>query len=138
MEKELISETAEMMKTWQELFQDGSIIAPLVFAIVITVGLVLRYKGWFVPTAKPESTSVALAPEIKALSSRVALVDQRIADVERDIQHLPTRAEIHEFELGLTRLDGRFVSMENQSKATARAVARIEDFMIDASKRSSR
>jgi len=118
-----------------DLLKDGSVVGLLVTIIVFTVGLVLRYKGWFVPSSK---SGTATTPQITALASRVALVDSRLADVERDIQHLPTRDEMHEFELSLTRLDGRFGVMEDRSKATASAIARIEDFMIDVSKRSKK
>lgn len=128
MESEIIAET-------QKLLEDGGVVGLLVFAVVITVGFVLRYKGFFIPLEKTERKG-PVPPEFKALSSRIGQMDARLTDVERDIQHLPTRAEIHEIELQLTRLDGRFGAMEDNTKATSRAVSRIEDFMIDVSKRS--
>ena len=138
METDLIKDANQLVADGNKLLQDGGVVGLLVTAIVITIGLVLRYKGWIVPAGKSDGLPQSNVPEIKALSSRVALVDKRLADVERDIQHLPTRDEMHQFELSLTRLDGRFGVMEDRSKATASAIARIEDFMIDVSKRSKK
>ncbi len=129
MEKEIIADATALLK-------DGGVVGLLVFVVVITVGLVLRYKGFFTASDGASTQSSAGPEEMNKLSSRIGQMDARLTDVERDIQRLPTRDEMHEFELQLTRLDGRFGAMEDNTKATSRAVSRIEDFMIDVSKRN--
>lgn len=121
-----------MEKPLLDLLENGGVVGAIVVTTVVIVGMFLRYKGFLMPEVNKSVTG----PEIKALSSKIGQIDARLNDVERDIQHLPTRSEIHEIELSITRLEGRFENLDNTTKATSRAVSRIEDFMIDVSKRS--
>lgn len=131
MEKELVEGLPQLLK-------DGGLVGFVVFIAVLTVGLVLRYKGFFMPMEKKDGGDKGQPYEITVVMSQIGKMDARLKDLERDVEHLPTRAEIHALELSLTRLDGRFSTMEETTKATGRAVSRIEDFMIDVSKRNNK
>ncbi|MGR3484052.1 MAG: DUF2730 family protein [Paracoccaceae bacterium] len=101
-----------------------------VITMVLLLGYILRSKAWLGREGKVVSTT-ALA----TLTEKVSNIDTRVAVVENQIEELPTRQEMHDTEVALTRIDGRLDGMEQLQAASGRQLTRIEDFMIDASRR---
>ena len=62
----------------------------------------------------------------------------RLAQVESDVRGLPTREEIAELRITQVQLAERLIALDRTAQATAHAVTRIENFMIEASQRSKK
>lgn len=97
-----------------------------VAAALIALGLYLR----FISGGKAEDGVAGPASRFESVAERMDTFDKRLARVESDIEHLPTREEFHEMELTVARLDQRVVAIDRNTESTSRAVGRIEDFLI--------
>ncbi|KPU84428.1 hypothetical protein JI58_03920 [Marinosulfonomonas sp. PRT-SC04] len=102
--------------------------------VVLLAGFVLRQKGWLTG----DKSKVVSNSQLSELNSRVGAIDTRLGEAENDIRHLPTREEFHKMEVSLARYDERMKNLAKTTTATNRAVGRIEDFMIDVSKKGGR
>lgn len=109
-------------------------VGALVVVAVLLAGFVLRQKGWLTG----DKSKVVSSSQLSELNSRVGAIDTRLGEVENDIRHLPTRDEFHKMEVSLARYDERMKNLAKTTTATNRAVGRIEDFMIDVSKKGGR
>ncbi len=105
----------------------GDVVAFFVSALVILGGLVLRNFGS--PFQKPASSFVH--SDIKVLTDKVGAIDSRLRQVENDVEHLPTRAELHRLHLQITQLDGKMNSLEKTGYASAASLARLEDHLYN-------
>lgn len=112
------------------ILEQGGPIGALVVAFTLVLGFLMRQKGWLFSDTGKVVSNTALA-EIR---SHVGDIDKRLGVVEHDIEQLPTRAELHELQISYVRLSERLAAMDHTVTATNRAVARIEDFMIEVSK----
>ncbi len=95
-------------------------------AVIIT-GLYLKFKA---EGKSPPADRLDTSTKIETVAKRLDGFDKRLARVESDIEHLPTREEFHQMELGMVKLQERTVGIERTTESTGRAVGRIEDFMI--------
>ncbi|APE43640.1 hypothetical protein BOO69_09605 [Sulfitobacter alexandrii] len=95
-------------------------------AALIALGLYLRFNS----SGKSEETGGATGSKFESVAERMDTFDKRLARVESDIEHLPTREEFHEMELTVARLDQRVMAIDRNTESTSRAVGRIEDFLI--------
>lgn len=125
------------METYfQELLKHGGPYGILVGAVVIIVGLALR--GRALDMLKPASAPAPASEtsRLEDLSKEVANVNQRLTSVERDLRDLPTREEIHALNVAQTQFSERLIALDRTATTTSRAVTRIEDYMIQVSRRS--
>jgi hypothetical protein len=99
----------------------------LAASIVTIVGFYLKSKSGGRSPAPDRNDPSA---KIETVAKRLDGFDKRLARVESDIEHLPTREEFHQMELGMVKLQERTVGIERTTESTGRAVGRIEDFMI--------
>lgn len=104
----------------------GDIVAIVVSVLVILGGLVLRQKGWILP----DKTSAVSDTAIKELSEKVGAIDHRLRQVETDVEHLPTREELHSLHLQMVAMDGKIAGVDRTATATGHAVRRSEDHFI--------
>lgn len=123
-----------MEKYLLDLLENGGVVGAFVVGATLLIGLFLRSKGLLFLGGDQRVS----ADELHKLTGRVSAIDQRISQVERDIQHLPTREEMHGLELEMTRMQGRMDGLERTTTATNHAVIRIEDFMYEVSKRAKK
>lgn len=123
------------METYfQQLLTQGGPLGAVVVATVLLMGLWLRHKGWlFEPpkTAAPPDLSRMIE-----LSKQVENVRERLTSVEHDLRGLPTREEIHALNVAQIQLNERLLALDRTTTTTGRAVTRIEDYMIQVSRRS--
>ncbi len=117
---------------FQQLLTNGGPAGFLVVVTVLVLGLWLRHKGWLFDGAKQAAPDAARMID---LSTQMAKLEGRLTKVESDLRLLPTREEIHQLQLGATRMDARLEGMDRTAAATQSAVLRIENFMIEASQR---
>ena len=117
---------------FQQLLTNGGPTGVLVVVTVSWLGLSLRQKGWPFDGGKQAAPDTARMID---LSTQLANVEGRLTKVESDLRLLPTREEIHQLQLGATRMDARLEGMDRTAAATQSAVLRIENFMIEASQR---
>lgn len=122
-----------MEKYLLPLLEKGDLAGLIAVVAVLVIGFLLRQKNWFSEPDKVVSNSA-----ITGLSAKVGDLDRRLAVVEHDIEQLPTRGELHEMQISMVRLTEKLAALEHTSTSTNRAVARIEDFMIEASKRDGK
>ncbi len=108
-----------------KLMQEGGIAGVVVAIAVLGLGLFLRSKGML--WAKDDGAAAALGAELSKLSARVGAIEQ-------EMRVLPTRDEIHALQLGHAAMTERLAAMDRTATSTARAVERIENFMIDVSR----
>ena len=109
------------------LIERGDLLGLAAALLVAGVGLYLKFRN---DTGGVKPPIVGAVAKIEAVSKRMDGLDKRLARVESDIEHLPTRDELHALELNIVRLGERTVAIERTTESTGRAVGRIEDFMI--------
>ena len=119
----------------QQLLTNGGPAGAAVVIVVLLLGLWLRHKGWLFDSPKPPSSDVVRIAELKA---ELGEVRDRLVQVERDVQGLPTREEIAELRITQVQLSERLIALDRTAQATGHAVTRIENFMIEASQRTKR
>lgn len=80
--------------------------------------LLLRARGEF-----------ATRPELAALSADVAKVAQRVEIMDREMQHLPRREDIHALHLKLSEVQGSLGEMRAEARGDRDLLARVEAVM---------
>lgn len=109
----------------------GDLVAVAVALLAAVIATWLKLAN---PRDPEKADSMSGTKGIADVSARVNQLDKRLARVESDIEHLPTREELHIIELNLARMTERSIAIERTTEATGRAVGRIEDFMISVKK----
>ncbi|MGA8170929.1 MAG: DUF2730 family protein [Methylocystis sp.] len=71
------------------------------------------------------------------LFGRVDDIDIKLARVESDIEHLPTKDEMHELEMKVVGIDGKMDAMLDKIGTLIGQNARAEDRVIEAERRAS-
>lgn len=93
----------------------------------------LKYGKRANPVAVGSSEPTLPVPE--KFFARIDQIDKRLSRVEADIEHLPQREEMHEMNMAMAVLQERINGIEQTTAATGRAVGRIEDYMINSSRK---
>lgn len=112
----------------------GGPLGAIVVIAVLLIGFALRNKGWLTS----DKSKVVSNTQLSDLSVKVGAMNTRLTSLETEVRHLPTRDEFHAQDLEITRLQERLKSVDKTTIATGHAVARIEDFLINLSKRSKK
>ncbi|MDO5631120.1 MAG: DUF2730 family protein [Paracoccus sp. (in: a-proteobacteria)] len=121
------------METYfQQLLTQGGPLGAVVVIVVMVLGLWFRHKGWLFDSPKPALDS----SQMRELAAQMDDVKKRLTSVERDLSHLPTRSEIHALNVAQVQLNERLQALDRTATTTGRAVTRIEDYMIQVSRRS--
>ncbi|PIE13813.1 MAG: hypothetical protein CSA70_03605 [Rhodobacterales bacterium] len=109
----------------------------LVVVLVLVTGFFLRQKG-FLTTDRSRIVSSSelsdLSARVNKIDERVSAINQRFASVEQDVEHLPTREELHALEMQQAVMQEHMAGLENTTTATNHAVGRVENFLIELSK----
>lgn len=107
----------------------GEIAASILSMAVVVGGVIARSKGWFsqVEDPKPKADS---ADALKALTDKIGTIDNRLARVEGEMEHMPSRDELHALQLMLVEINGKIQLVERTANATSHAVGRLEDHFI--------
>lgn len=100
--------------------ENGGIVGSAFGIIVVSVGIYMRFR----PSSPPDVTNAALG-------ERVDAIDRRLARVESDIEHLPTRKEMHEMQIDITRLQTELKAIAKTTGETRAGITRIEGILID-------
>lgn len=78
-----------------------------------------------------------LHAEIGRLGETVAKVDSRVAKLEHDFQHLPTKEQVHKLELSTSEMKGDVKAMRETMTSVANTAGRLEGYLLSAERRSS-
>lgn len=119
------------------VLEEGGPLGAVVVLVVLGVGFYLRQKGWLTGDGtKVVSTSQLsdLSTKVDELTTEVGGLGRRMDAVERDIEDLPTRAEIHRLEITHAEMQGQIRSLDKAIGATTAGVIRIENYLIELSK----
>lgn len=108
----------------------GELTAAAAVAAFATLGLWAKSRLGSSATDEAAEAREKRDEKIDHIGQRVDKFDARLARVESDIEHLPTREEFHKVQLAMATMQQRIVGIERTTEATGRAVGRIEDFMI--------
>jgi hypothetical protein len=107
----------------------GEIAASILSVGVIVGGYLARSKGWFAQIddadAKNQSQEI-----LQTLADKVGAMDNRLSRVEGEMEHMPSRNELHAVQIMLAQLDGKIQLVERTTNATSHAVGRLEDHFI--------
>lgn len=106
----------------------GTLIAMLIS--VLAIGVLARQKGWL---SIGDKTRVVDHDDLSSINSKLGGIDKRLTDVEHDLKNRPTREEVHNLDISVTKLDGRMDGIERVTNATNHAVNRIEEHLLRAS-----
>lgn len=101
------------------------------FLIMAMIGIFARQKGWI---ALGDKTRVVDNDKLSSIDKKLGGIDRRLGEVESDLKHRPTRREVHDLEISMTRLESEVTSIKDTTEKTNRGVNRIEEFMMQASR----
>ncbi|WP_417423583.1 hypothetical protein [Hoeflea sp.] len=119
--------------------QAGPVGAALGVAILAAGAVLAKAKGWLGFGTPPKGnepkagTDGDVMTELRAINARLGTFDERIKEVEHDLQSRPTRQDMHKLETGFARMDERMIALNGTTNATGAAVSRIENFLISLS-----
>ena len=90
---------------------------PMAFGVggIVVASLLWRMRGEF-------ATKADLAP----LRADLAANTQRVERMERDMQHLPTREDIHNLHIEVTKMRGELGEMRAEGRGLREILARTE------------
>lgn len=95
--------------------------------IVMTVGVYLRQKGI---VSIGDKTKVVAKDRLASIDTRLGGIERRVTSVESDLKNRPTRREVHDLDIAVTKLDGRLQGLEKVTNSTNHSVLRIEEHML--------
>lgn len=102
-----------------------------VLIVMTIIGVYLRQKGL---VSIGDKKKVVLKGDLSSINTKLGGIDNRLKDVENDLRHRPTRKEVHDLELSMTRLETEVTSIKDTTEKTNRGVNRIEEFMMQSSR----
>ena len=119
------------------LLEKGGPLGFMIAFIVIMfgVGAFLRQKGLLPASGK---TATVDLDRLSSIDTKLGVVDRRLTDVEHDLRNRPTRRELHELDIAITKLDGRIDGIEKITTATNHMVWRIEQHFMGPDASSSK
>jgi archaellum component FlaC len=106
-------------------------IITAVLIVMTVIGVYLRQKGL---VSIGDKTKIILKDDLSSINTKLGGIDNRLKDVENDLRHRPTRKEVHDLELSMTRLETEVVSIKDTTEKTNRGVNRIEEFMMQSAR----
>ena len=115
-----------------DLALQGGPIGIVVTIAVVGIGYFLRGRNWSIFSDK---SKIVATGELQEIGKRLDHIDNRVQEVERDIQNRPTRGEFHQLQIAMTKLGGRIDGVNGSLTRIDKAVTRIEDFMLNHSDR---
>ncbi len=77
--------------------------------------LLWRFRGEFATKA-----------DLAALASDSAQTGRRIEKIERDLQHLPSKEDIHRLQLAITEMNGKLNEIRAESRGDRDLLTRVE------------
>lgn len=121
----------------------GLVVAASSILVVLGTVFVLKRSGFtafgdkskLVDDAKIDGVARDVKDIKETLGDQISRVERRVTAVERDVQDRPTKTEIHNLQLALARMEGRFDLTESAVRATGASVTRMEDFLLRISER---
>lgn len=137
------------MDEWgNRLIEQAGPLGAALGVVILAAGAVLaKVKGWFGKSASssnsaPQTETKSDANDevmtaLRAINQKLGSFDQRIHDVELDLQSRPTSADIHRVELAIAIMRTSVEHVGQKIDATGAAVTRIEDFLLSLSKRKN-
>ena len=113
---------------------DPAILNPWVVLAVGMLGLATTIWNLVSkPGAKAQADVVELGKKVdtlaRDLSGKVDKVEERIAVIEAEMEHLPDRDATHRLELAIAKLEGRFDALDERLKPVAAMASRFQDFL---------
>lgn len=69
------------------------------------------------------------ADTVKEHDHKLAEHDRRIQSVESEMQHLPSKDEVHQLGVALTEIRGKLETVDNEMSSMSRTVNRIDEYL---------
>lgn len=105
------------------------------FMAILFVGLFvawLRFGGK--RREEPNDTADEVAQMGKDVTAQIQRIDQRLSRVENDIEHLPTREEVHKMDVALAKMQSEMSGIDRVTKSSSFAIQRIENYILGVQK----
>ncbi len=95
--------------------------------VVLAVGIIgLGSTIWNI-FSKPGARAQAA---VDLLAGKVEAIEERLAVIETNMEHLPDRDATHRLELAIAKLEGRFDALDERLKPVAAMATRFQDYML--------
>lgn len=94
------------------------------YVIAILVSLASTFYLWVTAGSRGNEKG------LKELGDKVGAIDMRVAKIEGEIQHLPTKESQHRIELSISEISGDMKQMAEAQKSTTMTVRRMEDVLM--------
>lgn len=117
----------ENSKLLIDLIKDGGPMGIFVAIAVAVFGLYLRATA---SSGKAKGPPRTAPEELSRIADKVSNIDSRLAEVEHDLENRPTRDEMHQLQLTMTRMGGKIDLLQSITTGTGAAVTRIEDHLL--------
>lgn len=82
-----------------------------------------------------EDAKGELAASMNSVAAAVGKVDGRVAKLEHDFQHLPTKEQVHKLEVTTTEMKGDVKAMNETVKGVAGTASRLESYLLNVERR---
>jgi hypothetical protein len=112
------------------LVENAGPLGGVLAALLLLVGALVRSKGWAI-FGPPKSATTE-----EKIDQKVGSILRRVDRIEADLEQRPTRAELHQVQNSITRLDERVSGVMRTTEKTNLTVTRIEDFLLSLAKDS--
>ncbi len=76
------------------------------------------------------SITMFLTSGAKSNAAKLAEHEHRIAQLENDIRHMPSKESVHQLQIDLTEMKGQIGVMAKSSEVTERTTRRVEEFLL--------
>ena len=85
--------------------------------------------------ADHEKAITSLDAKFTLTIDKLDKAEDRIARVEHELNHLPSRETVHRMEISLTSLDGKIGQLAEQLKPVASISDRLQEFLLNQAER---
>lgn len=89
----------------------------------------------FVSKEQHEKAVSSLDAKFIVVLDKVDKVEDRVARVEQELNHLPSRETVHRMEISLANLNGEMRALGEQLKPVASISERLQEFLLDQANR---
>lgn len=93
---------------------------------------------WFVNMRSARRTEMTtLEGKITGHSAELVDLNGRVARVESNLGHLPTKEQVHKLEVNTVELRGDVKALAEATKSVANTASRLEGYLLSAEKRAA-
>lgn len=114
--------TLEDFRLWAPIFISA-------MAVTVTV--------WIFRISSRRADVTAQQAKLDQIEKDVGRVDHRVAKLEHDFQHLPTKEQVHKLDLAVSDMKGDVKAMSETMRAVDKTTGRLENYLLSAERARS-